>query len=310
MRWWIVLALVACQSKTEQKSKDPWDQTPVGEADAPPTLGERAKLVDDECPRVTKPFFYKIAKDGKTSHILGTRHISIGLAKFPQVVRDEIDHASLAVFEVPPEDMTKPTFKPEPLRDELGDQWAHYAELVGKSTAQRMEHQAAVVAALTVATLYENIGAMLDKEIQARVAERKIPTTGFETSAFQIDLLMTLLDAKLLKAMVAETPDRAKIRTRSAEAITRYCTGVEHDDDDMIDVEPEKLAKYGYTKADFERFKEKLLYERNAAWIPKIEKILEQDQVFIAVGAGHLQGPRGVVELLKKDGYDVTRIEQ
>jgi len=309
MKWLILVALVACQSKSDDKPKDPWDTTPAGDADAPPTLGERTRMVNEECPAVTNPFFFEVKKDGRTAHILGTRHISVGLDKFPQVVRDEVDAASLAVFEVPPDDKVKPVFKPEPLREELGDQWAHYETLVGKSTAKRMEKQAPVVGMLAMIAMYEDISVFLDKQIEARVAEKKIPTGGFETSKFQIDVLGKLLDAKMFKAMVAETPDRAKLKQLSHDAIVKYCTGVEHEDDDMLDaVEPEKLAKYGYTKADLERFKDVLLYRRNADWIPKLEKLFEQDKVFVAVGAGHLQGPRGVIELLKKDGYEIRRI--
>jgi uncharacterized protein YbaP (TraB family) len=47
---------------------------------------------------------------------------------------------------------------------------------------------------------------------------------------------------------------------------------------------------------------------RNANWIPVIEKQIRQQATFIAVGAGHLGGTNGVLELLKKQGYVVTGI--
>jgi hypothetical protein len=47
---------------------------------------------------------------------------------------------------------------------------------------------------------------------------------------------------------------------------------------------------------------------RNANWIPVIEKEIRQQTTFIAVGAGHLGGTNGVLELLKKQGYSVTGI--
>jgi len=47
---------------------------------------------------------------------------------------------------------------------------------------------------------------------------------------------------------------------------------------------------------------------RNANWIPVIEKQIRQQTTFIAVGAGHLGGTNGVLELLKKQGYSVTGI--
>ena len=47
---------------------------------------------------------------------------------------------------------------------------------------------------------------------------------------------------------------------------------------------------------------------RNANWIPVIEKQISTEATFIAVGAGHLGGTNGVLELLKKQGYTVTGI--
>jgi hypothetical protein len=47
---------------------------------------------------------------------------------------------------------------------------------------------------------------------------------------------------------------------------------------------------------------------RNANWIPVIEKLISKEATFIAVGAGHLGGTNGVLELLKKQGYTITGI--
>jgi len=49
-----------------------------------------------------------------------------------------------------------------------------------------------------------------------------------------------------------------------------------------------------------------LLYKRNKNWVkPLIEKIKE-GRVFIAVGAAHLPGDQGLIELLRSEGYSVT----
>jgi uncharacterized protein YbaP (TraB family) len=47
---------------------------------------------------------------------------------------------------------------------------------------------------------------------------------------------------------------------------------------------------------------------RNANWIPVIEKQISKEATFIAVGAGHLGGTNGVLELLKKQGYTITGV--
>jgi uncharacterized protein YbaP (TraB family) len=54
---------------------------------------------------------------------------------------------------------------------------------------------------------------------------------------------------------------------------------------------------------------EVLIVQRNENWIPLIEEILESgESVFIAVGAGHVTGPQGVVNLLQARGHTVERI--
>lgn len=46
-----------------------------------------------------------------------------------------------------------------------------------------------------------------------------------------------------------------------------------------------------------------LLYKRNRNWVTQINKITGKKTVVFAVGAGHLVGKSGLLELLKKEGY-------
>lgn len=52
-------------------------------------------------------------------------------------------------------------------------------------------------------------------------------------------------------------------------------------------------------------FTDLLLYNRNAAWAKKLDGLLKNNALVIAVGAGHLPGDRGVINLLRKAGYTV-----
>jgi len=314
----VLVAVLACQKAGDEKVNDkqaagpadPWGKT-AGSADDPPSLGERAAFAKEACPAVVKPWFFEVKKDGRTQHILGTRHISVGLDKFPQIVRDDFDASTLAVFEIPPADKAKLDLPKEPLRDELGpEDWAHFEALVGKTLAKRFAAGAPAMAALSVGAMYEDVGAMLDKQLQQRAADHHIATNGLETMKFQIDLLSKWLDVRLLKTVVENTPDRAKIKKLSHDALARYCAGTEHEIDMMEGVDTDALEKHGYTQQDLEDLRRTLIDDRNADWIPKLEKLFEQDKVFIAVGAAHLMGKRGVIELLKQRGYEITRIEQ
>ncbi|KAA5532362.1 TraB/GumN family protein [Taibaiella lutea] len=52
-----------------------------------------------------------------------------------------------------------------------------------------------------------------------------------------------------------------------------------------------------------------LLYDRNTKWISEIETLANAQSTFIAVGAGHLWGDKGVIALLKKKGYKVEPVK-
>lgn len=56
-------------------------------------------------------------------------------------------------------------------------------------------------------------------------------------------------------------------------------------------------------------FMEKLLDERNSAWLSKLPGIMESAPTFFAVGALHLVGENGIIEGLKKKGYILTPME-
>ncbi|MCR9173100.1 MAG: TraB/GumN family protein [bacterium] len=51
------------------------------------------------------------------------------------------------------------------------------------------------------------------------------------------------------------------------------------------------------------------LTNRNLKWIPRMETLMDGKRVFFAVGAAHLGGEQGVLELLRENGYTVTSIK-
>ena len=69
--------------------------------------------------------------------------------------------------------------------------------------------------------------------------------------------------------------------------------------------DPEWNARYGYAAPGFY---EAVLFERNARWLPLIEPQLREGDLFIAVGAAHLFGERGILAELQRRGYTVKRI--
>ena len=55
-------------------------------------------------------------------------------------------------------------------------------------------------------------------------------------------------------------------------------------------------------------FADVLLVQRNKNWIPVIEREAKEKPTFFAVGAGHLGGEQGVIQLLRQQGYTVKPV--
>ena len=55
-------------------------------------------------------------------------------------------------------------------------------------------------------------------------------------------------------------------------------------------------------------FKERVIDQRNARMVERMMPRLAEGKAFIAVGALHLPGERGVLNLLDQRGYAITRV--
>ena len=71
----------------------------------------------------------------------------------------------------------------------------------------------------------------------------------------------------------------------------------------------EIARRYNEQVPGAKEFEEKFIWSRHAEMLAKIEGYLNntKDRHFVAVGALHLSGPRGLVELLRKRGYIVRQ---
>jgi len=309
MRWLaVVIALAACQGKSapaKGSASDPWNAPE--DPDAPPTLAELHRRADELCPRVTAPYFYRVEKAGATSYLLGTRHISVSLSKFPDAVREHVAGAKLVVFEIAPDDKRSPPHERIHLREALGDKrWAHFGELVGRRNAESIEHTRPSLALLRAAVLYEDMGATLERDVQAVAEAAHVPMRGLETAEFQDGVIEHLLDLRMLRALIDETKDRHELDEDSASELHDYCGGSDRVAG-LTAKERAHMREAGYSDAELDAFENEMVYSRNASWIPQLDDLFTTGGAFVAVGAAHLRGPRGVVELLRAKGYTITR---
>ena len=61
--------------------------------------------------------------------------------------------------------------------------------------------------------------------------------------------------------------------------------------------------------SDLSYFENILLTKRNISWIPLIAKMSALKPTLYAVGAGHLGGEKGVINLLRKEGFTVRPLK-
>jgi uncharacterized protein YbaP (TraB family) len=338
-RWWlcVVIAVVACRSDDRTTSraaepaklssapsgtappdpwdtssvKDPWDtSTAKPDPNDPPSLSARHARADKICPRVMKPYFYRVEKAGHTAYLLGSRHIGVGVSKFPPAVAAQFKAATLAVFETAPDDNSDADARQAiDLHAALGDaDWRHLLELVGEQSASSLAHAPTTTAFIQIFALFEDPTSMLDIELEHTAQEAHIPTGGLETDAFQGDLLAQLLDLRALRAEIEQTKDRGELDHDSADDLAKYCAGTD-DNPGQSEKDRAKMRAAGYSDKELDGIDDEMLYQRNARWIPKLEQIFTKGTPFVVVGCDHLKGPRGVVALLRAKGFKITRLD-
>ncbi|MGB1217513.1 MAG: TraB/GumN family protein [Saprospiraceae bacterium] len=130
------------------------------------------------------------------------------------------------------------------------------------------------------------------------------PIDGLETLEFQMGLFdkIDLEDqAKMLvEAIRSEGEDEEGAEDTITKMVELYKMQDVHALYSMINAQSE-----GSGVSEFE---DQFLTERNKNWIPLMAKTMSENTAFFAVGAGHLGGKQGVLELLRKEGYTVTPV--
>lgn len=138
---------------------------------------------------------------------------------------------------------------------------------------------------------------MIDMEIESRAQQNKIPVSGLETAAYQLAIFDKIPSAEMAE-MIMEAVRNPEDGEKNFREMVRY-----YHNQDL-----EKLSKLIQESDELGSSAEELLDRRNHNWIPKMEELMKTKSCFFAVGAGHLGGPNGVIELLRQKGYEVTPV--
>ena len=122
---------------------------------------------------------------------------------------------------------------------------------------------------------------------------------GLETFEQQIDMLDTLSEVSQ-DELVCQTVKELDILEQEMDTILKaWSTG----DIKLLDETMLKSLK------EYPAIYKVLITQRNNSWATKIESFLKQEKNYmVVVGAGHLAGRQGLVELLKKKGYSIEQL--
>ncbi len=124
---------------------------------------------------------------------------------------------------------------------------------------------------------------------------------GLETMAFQMSIFDTIPYKMQALQLLKYVDDAGKGNSDNKEYDNLMQA---YKDQDLSKLE--ELTKT--TDMGIANFTDILLYNRNRNWVEKLKTIMPDHSVVIAVGAGHLPGDKGVINLLRKAGYTVKPV--
>ena len=159
---------------------------------------------------------------------------------------------------------------------------------------------ASLIAQQQTKTSCDNMVAMEQLIMQeAKDSDKKIK--GLETMNYQLgifDKIPYQLQAKQLYQMIAKSDDTAG--NSELIALTNAYKSQQLEKLEEMTVKEDMGIK---------NFTELLLYNRNENWAKKLADLMVDKSLVVAVGAGHLPGKRGVINLLRQAGYKVEPVK-
>ena len=142
----------------------------------------------------------------------------------------------------------------------------------------------------------------LDQALQDRARAQGKPVYQLETGTEQIARFDEMTEADQLAMLASAIRDSSRIETLFEELTARYLAR------DVGGIYSEMLVQ---SESMNEKFLELFLLrfndQRNRTMIARMAERLAEGGAFIAIGALHLPGERGLVSLLRNQGYRVER---
>lgn len=138
----------------------------------------------------------------------------------------------------------------------------------------------------------------IEMKIIDEAYKSKKPTKGLETIEFQSSIIDSIPYEDQAKELVTMLDSLDKNRSSMQEMLKVYKA------QDIEKLHDLSVSDQSITHNYLDLF----LYNRNKNWVKRFPAIAKDSVTLFAVGAGHLGGEKGVLDLLKKEGYTVRPI--
>ena len=149
-----------------------------------------------------------------------------------------------------------------------------------------------------------NPNALIDSYFQTAAAKMGKPVLGLETIDFQISVLYKGRSIERQTVQLMCMIDNKEYELMMMKSLTDAYFS--QNMDKLLEITEEKLGNKCDSTPDED---EALIYGRNADWAVKMPAVMEGKSTLFVVGAAHLPGERGVLELLRKSGYTVEAVK-
>ncbi|MEQ8233707.1 MAG: TraB/GumN family protein [Gammaproteobacteria bacterium] len=250
------------------------------------------------------------APGGATSTVLGTMHVADPrVLAVLEVARRQLEAAETFVMEVVLDPQALASLQAamfyadgESLRERIGTALFERVRAAMREyglsgeTVARMKPWAAF---LTLSQPAGEVGAALDLLLMLEAQAAGKAVVGLETVAEQVALFAALGEEEQIAFLREIACYHAVFQAEIEEMVERYAAR------DLAGLVALSLRHVG---AHNEAFVEALVWKRNARMLERLAPLLEAGGAFVAVGALHLPGPRGLLQALEGDGYTVEMI--
>lgn len=145
---------------------------------------------------------------------------------------------------------------------------------------------------------------LFDGYFQKKALEEGKPVGGLETVEFQVKVLFgsTPLERQV-EQLMCMVNDRAQEEQSMELVLDGFFS------QDLAKIEKALAEKRNNGCDSTPEEEETLIYGRNADWAKRLPAIMKEKSTFLAVGAAHLPGDRGLLQLLRAAGYTVEPVK-